>query len=268
MQRNRKIRKIITQTLQEIPTSKKQITKNGNVILNQNKTNNKKIFIKPNIVSQHKIKEMSITSNKEICTIEPIWLDETVYIIGGGPSLNNFNWNSLQGKKTIAINKAFYAYPKADALYFTDSRFYTWYKEDIDNFKGLTYTITPAAIKLSSNINVINRGQKLGLSKNKQTLSHGNNSGYAAINLAYLLGAKRIILLGYDMGNDGVKGHFHEGYPTHLTSNQIYSNQFIPALESLAPLLKNAGIEVYNACMNSMLNVYPKISIDKALSFR
>ena len=31
---------------------------------------------------------------------------ETIYIIGGGPSLKNFNFAELKGCRTIAINKA------------------------------------------------------------------------------------------------------------------------------------------------------------------
>ena len=88
------------------------------------------------------------------------------------------------------------------------------------------------------------------------------------MNLAYLLGAKRIILLGYDMGNSIDKSHFHDGYPTNKTNNSIYVNNFIPAFEALYPLLKNSGIEVYNASIKSKLTVFPRISHNKALSFK
>ena len=33
--------------------------------------------------------------------VNEIWTGETVYLIGGGPSLKNFEWNSLHGKKVL-----------------------------------------------------------------------------------------------------------------------------------------------------------------------
>lgn len=266
MQRNRKIRKI-----EEPKQHKQQNTRVSFEPMFEYTANSRvvtKVKVTPSVSVQGDKKIPLGHNPQKISKVEPIWQGETVYIIGGGPSLKDFMWDGLRGKKSIAINKAFYTYPNADVLYWTDGRFYNWYKEDIDKFKGLKYTITPAYPGISQDINVLKRGQKLGLEKEKDTLSHGNNGGYAAINLAFHLGAKRIILLGYDMGNDGTKSHFHEGYPTHPTGEQVYKSQFIPAIESLAPLLKNAGIEIYNASMVSKLTAFPKISFEKALSFR
>ena len=140
-------------------------------------------------------------------------------------------------------------------------------KADIDNFKGPKYTIrdNPSYI---GDIKILRKGNKFGLEEAKDTLSHGNNSGYAAINLAYHLGAKRIILLGYDMGNDGKRGHHHDGYPVPVTGDNIYRDQFIPGFKILADLLKTKGIEVYNASPNSLLNTWPKITLEKALTFK
>jgi len=269
MQRVRKVRRI------QRPPRTTPNSQGPSIVRKPKNTNSKnpsrKVFVKPNDTRQKTVnrnKHLYYENKKNVSSVEPVWQGETVYIIGGGPSLKTFNWNSLAGKKTIAINKAFYAYPNADILYFTDGRFYSWYKDDIDLFKGKKYTVTPGTVKLDPGVNMLKRGQKLGLSKEKDTLCHGNNSGYAAINLAYLLGAKRIVLLGYDMGNDGKKSHFHEGYPTNAVSNSIYANNFMPAFETLYPILKNSGIEIYNANEKSRLNIFPKISLEKALSFK
>jgi hypothetical protein len=199
--------------------------------------------------------------------VEPIWSGETVYIIGGGPSLIGFDWNRLIGKRTIAINKAILSYPMADALYWTDSRVYGWYKKEIDSFKGLKYSIRNHS-SYPAGINILRKSNKFGLEEAKDALCHGNNSGYAAINLAYLLGAKRIVLLGYDMHNDGKKGHYHDGYPVPPTGDNIYRDQFIPGFQILADLLKEKKVDVYNASMTSSLRVWPKISFEQALSLR
>ena len=151
-------------------------------------------------------------------------------------------------------------------MYWTDSRVYSWLKQDIDNFNGLKYTIRDHHSYVGD-IKILKKGNKFNLEESKDTLSHGNNSGYAAINLAYHLGAKRIILLGYDMRNDGKKSHYHDGYPVPITGDNIYRDEFIPGFQVLADLLKTKGVEVYNASLNSLLTVWPKITIDKALTF-
>jgi hypothetical protein len=206
-------------------------------------------------------------SNRATVRVEPIWTGETVYIIGGGPSLIGFDWNRLIGKKTIAINKAILSYPKADVLYWTDSRVYGWYKKEIDSFKGLKYSIRNHA-SYPADINILRKSNKFGLEEAKDALCHGNNSGYAAINLAYLLGVKRIVLLGYDMHNDGKRSHYHEGYPVPATGDNIYRDQFVPGFEILADLLKQKKVEVYNASTTSSLRVWPKITFEQALSLR
>ena len=70
------------------------------------------------------------------------------------------------------------------------------------------------------------------------------------------------------MCNDGEITHFHEGYPTRGTGDRMYIDKFLPGFESLAAGLKQKGITVLNASSYSRLDVFPKITLDKALSFR
>ena len=192
---------------------------------------------------------------------------ETIYIIGGGPSLKNFNFAELKGCRTIAINKAVFFHQSADVLYWTDSRFYTWYKNDIDNFNGLKFALKPGS-QYTTDIKVLRKGVAHGLEKDPHVLAHGNNSGYAAINLAYHLGANRIVLLGFDMHNDGKDTHFHEGYPTRPAGDHIYRDKFLPGFKELERSLRAESVTVFNASPHSSLNEFPKITLTQALSFR
>lgn len=211
-------------------------------------------------------KEPYITP-KTFKSVEPIWQSETVYLIGGGPSLKEFKWNRLKGKRTIAINKAIEFWPHADVMYWTDGRIYSWLKEKIHSFKGLKFTIRALPYEDKS-IHILKKGKKFGLETARDTLAHGNNSGYAAINLAIHLGAKRIVLLGYDMGSDGKNSHFHDGYPVNATNENIYKNHFLPGFDIIEHLLNDKGIKILNACPTSKLNSFKKITIDEALSLR
>ena len=213
--------------------------------------------------------------NSEVPTGKPVkysvvtrkFEGETIYIIGGGSSLKNFNFDQLKGLKTIAINKAVFFHQEADVLYWTDSRFYTWYKNDIDNFNGLKFALKPGS-QYTTDIKVLRKGIQYGLEKDPHVLAHGNNSGYAAINLAYHLGANRIILLGFDMHNNGKDTHFHDGYPTRPAGDHIYRDKFLPGFKELERSLRVEGVTVFNASTHSQLNAFPKITLAQALSFR
>ena len=135
MQRSRSIRKIVQAPL--------AVERNTNV---KRRPNSNK-FIEPKLDNPlhrniPKLANITNAAQPEPTTIEysvvpKEFEGETIYIIGGGPSLKNFDFRSLAGSRTIAVNKAMFFYPNADVLYWTDSRFYTWYKNDIDNFKSL-----------------------------------------------------------------------------------------------------------------------------------
>jgi hypothetical protein len=265
MQRNRNIRKII-----QPPIAVEHTT---NIHRRQNNRN----FVKT-MPSQ----AARITSNKNISivnstnqplsdikytTIQKKFEGEVVYIIGGGPSLKNFDFRQLAGSRTIAINKAILFHTQADVLYWTDVRFYTWYKNEIDNYKGLKFTLK-AGSQYTNDIKVLKKGKAYGLETDRQTLAHGNNSGYAAINLAYHLGAKRIVLLGFDMASNGKEGHFHDGYPTQTASDKMYQDKFLPGFKQLHAELNGSGVTIMNASPYSKLTVFPKITIEQALSFR
>mgnify|MGYP000049866842 CR=1 FL=1 len=58
-----------------------------------------------------------ITNNMEI---ESNYEDEACYIVGGGPSLIDFDWTLLDDKFTIALNNAHLVLPEADIIYCTD----------------------------------------------------------------------------------------------------------------------------------------------------
>ena len=204
-------------------------------------------------------------NNIKYTSVKPIWKGETVFIVGGGPSLSKFDFNLLKRKNVITINKSVRSCPWAKILYWTDSRVYSWLKEDIEKFKGDKYTIKPFNTPLD--IKVLKNTGTSGLELDPSGIRHGNNSGFAAINLAYHLGVKRIVLLGFDMGNMGAKGHYHEGYPVLITANKTYEERMLPTFDSLVQPLKENGIEIINASMVSKIKCFRKMPIEKALLF-
>lgn len=200
--------------------------------------------------------------------IDEIWENETVFIVGGGPSLIDFDWSLLDNQKVIGINRAFEVVPNADVLYWTDFTFYNKYKDYVDSFTGMKIT-TNEWHSLDNSIIKLKATYDLPIDLGPNTLSRGNNSGYGAINLAIKLGAQRIILLGFDMHADSyTPTHWHDGYDN---SNPIISpylkmiNQ-MDQLKQGIDFLNNEyqyNIEVINACHTSKLKCFPLIKLEE-----
>lgn len=216
--------------------------------------------------------------------IKPIWNKETVYIIGGGASLpKEFGvpqdvidkvhakeltpaayspyMRSLYRKKVIGINAAYTLGKWIDILFFCDSKFWKSHRDGLTAHPATIYTVnskfeyTPV-----QGINHIHRDRKcrFGLTKDTSMVSWNNSSGGCAISLAAHLGAKKIILLGFDM-NDNGGSHFHKEYDW-LTAPAPF-HKFMRPFTQIRKDADSRGIEIINASMESSLNCFPKIAV-------
>jgi len=217
------------------------------------------------IVPKDKIKRTHVLPHRdENNKLKKIWNGDTVYIVGGGPSLKNFNWNQLKGKHTIAINKAFQVMPWSEVVYWTDARFYRWNKPAIDSLKGIKVTCRNAP-SLAPDVVLLTTSGRTGLDKRPNFIRAGNNSGFAAINVAFHLGVKKIYLLGFDMESGDGKTHWHEGYGIRH-DHKIYERNMIGNFDGVFELLKTEGIELWNANPKSKLRSIPKCTVEDALN--
>ncbi len=129
-------------------------------------------------------------------------------------------------------------------------------------FKGELWTQdVPAAEKYGLHRVDATSGKGLGRDK----LHYGANSGYQAVNLAYLFGAKKIILLGFDMKcGEGGKTHWHGDHPGVL--NQVLPlREFLKNFPVLAKDLAAEGVEVVNATRDTALECFRKVNLEDAL---
>lgn len=103
-----------------------------------------------------------------------------------------------------------------------------------------------------------------GLSLDCRAILTGRNSGYQALNIAVLAGAKKIVLLGYDMRFDGGKQHWFGEHPIRNTEAEFatYAKRF----RSTLPQLKTLGVEVLNCSPISLIDAFPKVTIEAALA--
>jgi len=190
------------------------------------------------------------------------WRGEVAFLLGGGPSLKGFDANRLKGRgRVIAINDAgLDLAPWADILYFSDGweRWYGWNRHRLDEFKG--WEIVTRVRVGDPRVRELGHKPRQAISRNPKFLS-GFCSGGAAINLAYLLGARVIVLMGYDMR----PGNWHDNHKAPPNKKQ-HRAKFIPHIEWMAPELEAEGVVVLNTNPRSALRCFPFADIEELLS--
>jgi hypothetical protein len=103
--------------------------------------------------------------------------------------------------------------------------------------------------------------QGAGLSRSADHIHIGRNSGYAAISLAYLFGADRLTLIGYDMQRTGGRHHWHADHPAPLR-NATHLENWCSLFRQLAVDLEHAGVQVTNCTTETALTCFPRARLE------
>lgn len=189
---------------------------------------------------------------------------ETVAIIASGPSLSPDQVDYVQGKAfVIAINDNWEIAPWADMLYACDAKWWDWHPQAATEFQGWKLTQDEeTALRLGIDCIECNKEAE-GLSDNPRMIHGGLNSGYQALNIAYLLGARKIVLLGYDMkiSRNG-SAHWFGDHPDKVRSTY---ESFIEKFPSTLPQLRRAGCEVFNCSTDTALDAFPVKPLETVL---
>lgn len=186
--------------------------------------------------------------------------EHSVVCIATGPSLSQEQLNLVEVSDihSIAVNDAYQAASWAEWHYACD---YKWWKWHVDNiyfkaYEGLRIantsdTRTP---KLVPDVKIITGRENKGMSFDPSMIHYGRNSGYQAVNLAALTGAKHIILIGYDHNvKDGMTHYFGDHPDTVLSSYKRWNQECWPlAAEQLA----EKNIDVVNCTPQSGLTAF------------
>jgi hypothetical protein len=198
----------------------------------------------------------------------PDWRGETVAIIASGPSAKKAGVELLQGRaKVLAINESWQLAPWADALYGCDGRWWQW-RGGAPKFKGLkiAYEIT-GDFKDIHRVFIPDRKRDTIVMEPLGHIGAGGNSGFQALNLAAQFGARRILLVGFDMRID-LGSHWHPPHYPPLSNPHDRDNlpRWRKAIDGASECFSALGIEVINCSDVSMLKSYPKMTIEEALN--
>ena len=227
-----------------------------------------------------------------------MWEDDDVWIIGGGPSVaKQFGipdevvdsvikgtspasvyspyMSYLHDRHVIGINVAYLLGDWIDMVFFGDIGFFLKHQHGLAKFPNLKVSCHPQMAKYSWVKHTPRDGNHpKGISDNPQMASWNGNSGAAAISIAANAGAKRIMLLGFDMKLDENKmQHWHDYYgkvesrktrdprkPTHLPFDR-----HLRGFEQIAKDAKRRGIEILNVNPDSAINEFPKYTLKELL---
>ena len=189
------------------------------------------------------------------------WDGLDVFIIGGGNSLESFDWDLLRKEMTIGCNSAFLHGAEICKLcIFGDFKWFEKFSRELAKYKGVVFTNVPQLIK--RRIPWLWTYPRKARGLHTDALGWNGNTGAAAVNLALLLGAKRIILLGFDMklSKDG-RPNWHNRVIQKPSAN-VYP-KFVKQFEKVKSDLekKFPGREIINVTDCSEMDLFPKVGI-------
>jgi hypothetical protein len=114
------------------------------------------------------------------------------------------------------------------------------------------------------NLNRIEGVSKPGLGRS--IIHFGGNSGYQAMNLAFIFGITKMILLGFDMQRTHDKVHFFGRHPYHRLDRDGPSEhtmtRWVQNFEIFARDLVSEGVEVINASRETALRCFPRQALE------
>ena len=220
--------------------------------------------------------------------IPKIWEGGECWIIGGGPSMpRQFGvpediiqdviagrqmpsvyspfLSSIHGKHIIAVNAAYLLGDWIDVIFFGDRGFF------LHNQKGLLEhpnikTTCCSHVKNQPGVKYIPKDKNYvrGISTKTNQISWNNNSGAAAINLAYYFGVKRIVLLGFDMHVIEGTQHWHGEYKK-VGAKKLPFSKHLRSFPFIARDAKKLGVEILNISPDSTIQDFKKVKIEDVL---
>ncbi|MFP4018064.1 MAG: class I SAM-dependent methyltransferase [Bacteroidales bacterium] len=225
-------------------------------------------------------------------TVPRMWQNRDVYIIGGGSSVPlQFGvpediirkvekgelpvsvyspyMKAIHDKPVIGVNMAFKLGDWIDICFFGDKSFYdkNGIEKELEEFKGLKvggHRFYNSDAMKEKGIHCLLRSKKrYGISDTPDTICWNGNSGAAAISIAVHAGAKRIILIGFDMYVSKTHSHWHNLYGKSKTPP--FKNH-MKGFSQIAQDAEKIGVEIYNVSLHSSIPHFPKVKIDDILN--
>lgn len=205
----------------------------------------------------------------------PDWAGQAAVIVGTGPSATAEPLEQMRGLcRFVVIKSSWELAPWADVLYGIDLGWWIA-NQGVAQFKGLKVSPSPTVCKAFKGVRqvklrprahiLIDQYDEHGLLILGCGLrSGGGHSGFQAINLAVQFGAKRIVLVGFDM-TLAHGAHWHQEGRGVARADAGRIATWREEMDACAPLFESLGVTVINAAMESALTQYQKLPLTEAI---
>lgn len=181
--------------------------------------------------------------------------DGVCYVVGGGPSLKDFDFSVLRGRPCIAANKAAFFVPHG-FLVSIDRDFCFNFKNEISAFGYRALLAPPDNTPQIGGATYLKRAKYRSIFDCPPDELAGLNSGFAALECAIHAGFKNIALLGIDMIPNG--GHFHDGYQWGANQTSSLLNAWIEDFDRAAEECFSRNVNVINFSPMSAVTGFKK----------
>lgn len=204
-----------------------------------------------------------------------IWKGRRCFVVGSGASLDGFDFSRLEGELVICINRSG-EYAPASLTYSLDESFVRsirdgslpdaqqaadFYNSPTLRVQAVTQETTQETLR-EADVALEAKPPRDEMRESlKDGIGHGHLSGFGAVNLAIMLGAEDIYLLGFDMGAGSEQfAHFHAEYPGKEDLG-LYKRVRIPAFEKNRGWIRTRA-NVINLNPDSAMTTFPFGSFD------
>ena len=201
---------------------------------------------------------------------QPMWQGQEAFVIGGGPSLRDFDWDLLRDENTVGCNNAFRLGPEiCKVCVFVDRKFIfdkpnhprKGFYDELSRFPNPVITNDSQLKHREESWLLWMRRQPKGL--HRDALGFNANCGATAVNVALLLGASTIYLLGVDMHLGGDKEPNWHNHVIDKANEQVYARMITSFGHVKKDLeLKFPGCQIFNINKNSSLKMFPILDPD------
>lgn len=198
--------------------------------------------------------------------IEQTYKNKNFIICATGPGLTEEVIETIRPYKddyiVLGINDSYRIIDFLDEHYACDAKWWNVWGQDVKKTRpGLSSWTQdkPSAVSLELKHTP---GKHLdGFSIDPELIHFGSNSGYQALNLAFLMGGRSFILVGYNMqALQGTK-HFFGDHPPGLNSNSPYPS-FVKKFATIQPEIRAL---VTNCTPNTALTCFKKADLEETL---
>lgn len=157
-----------------------------------------------------------------------------IVLLAPGPSMSEALADSFRGQMVGAVGNCFQIAPWADFMAAQDRKWWTAYPEALE-FAGRKFS-----------------GNRIDGVERVAGAPTNWNSGVLALQAAVQLGAKRILLHGFDMRGT----HFFGPYTNGLGNTQAHRRK-VHLIQYRVWAIKNAAVQVVNCTPGSALDCFP-----------